>query len=246
MQELLLLGFHAVRGRLKSAPKTIHQLWMDETRKDARLKALAAECEVLGLPVRLVSSEQLDQMSKGERHQGVIARAERPALAADLHDLLASLPDAPADVLLLLLDGVTDPHNLGAILRTADASAVAGVLAPKDRSAPLNEVAARVSSGGSDWVPYIQVTNLSRAIEALQDEGFHVVGLDGDATASLYDVSLRGRIALVLGAEGEGMRRLTKEHCDTLARLPMMGEVESLNVSVACGVACFEVLRQRR
>ena len=140
---------------------------------------------------------------------------------------------------------MTDPHNLGAILRSADAAGAAAVIAPKDKSAPLNDVAARVSAGASDHLTYLQVTNLARAIEELQQADYMVIGLAGEASKSIYETDLKGKIALVLGAEGEGMRRLTRERCDLLVRLPMKGSVESLNVSVACGVCCYEALRQR-
>jgi 23S rRNA (guanosine2251-2'-O)-methyltransferase len=152
----------------------------------------------------------------------------------------------PKDQWLVLLDGVTDPHNLGAVLRSCDGAGAAAVVAPRDKSAPLNDVAARVSAGASDHLTYLQVTNLARAIEELQQADYQVIGLAGEATDSIYDADLTGRIALVFGAEGEGMRRLTRERCDTLVRLPMEGSVESLNVSVACGVCCYEALRQRR
>ena len=245
-QTVKLCGFHAVRARLRAAADTISEVWVEPARKDQRIKALVDELQKAGITVKTADMARLDGLAAGQRHQGVVAVAQARQLVDDLPTLLEQLEDQPAsNRFLLFLDGVTDPHNLGAIMRTADAAGVAAVVAPKDHSAPLNDVVMRVAAGGADRVPYIQVTNLSRAIEQVQDAGYQVYGLDGDAEQSLYKADLKGALVLVMGAEGDGIRRLVKSHCDALYKLPMKGGVESLNVSVATGVACFEALRQR-
>ena len=245
-QTVKLCGFHAVRARLRAAADTISEVWVEPARKDQRIKALVDELQKAGITVKTADMARLDGLAAGQRHQGVVAVAQARQLVDDLPTLLEQLEDQPAsNRFLLFLDGVTDPHNLGAIMRTADAAGVAAVVAPKDHSAPLNDVVMRVAAGGADRVPYIQVTNLSRAIEQVQGAGYQVYGLDGDAEQSLYKADLKGALVLVMGAEGDGIRRLVKSHCDALYKLPMKGGVESLNVSVATGVACFEALRQR-
>jgi 23S rRNA (guanosine2251-2'-O)-methyltransferase len=245
-QTVKLCGFHAVRARLRAAADTIIEVWVEPARKDQRIKALVDELQKAGITVKTADMARLDGLAAGQRHQGVVAVAQARQLVDDLPTLLEQLEDQPAsNRFLLFLDGVTDPHNLGAIMRTADAAGVAAVVAPKDHSAPLNDVVMRVAAGGADRVPYIQVTNLSRAIEQVQGAGYQVYGLDGDAEQSLYKADLKGALVLVMGAEGDGIRRLVKSHCDALYKLPMKGGVESLNVSVATGVACFEALRQR-
>lgn len=244
--EICLLGFHAIRARLKAAPDSVLRIVFDGQRKDHRLNALLKLADQSGTKCVSESTLVMDRLAKGQRHQGVLAFAkprEQPDSLSALLDQMEGLPTAQQ--WLVVLDGVTDPHNLGAILRSADAAGAAGVVAPRDKSAPLNEVAARVSAGASDHLPYLQVTNLARAIDELQQADYRVIGLAGEAQASLYKTDLTGRIALVFGAEGDGMRRLTRERCDELVRLPMQGSVESLNVSVACGVVCYEALRQR-
>ncbi len=232
--EICLLGFHAIRARLKAAPDSVLRIVFDGQRKDHRLNALLKLADQSGTKCVSESTLVMDRLAKGQRHQGVLAFAkprEQPDSLSALLDQMEGLPTAQQ--WLVVLDGVTDPHNLGAILRSADAAGAAGVVAPRDKSAPLNEVAARVSAGASDHLPYLQVTNLARA-------DYRVIGLAGEAQASLYKIDLTGRIALVFGAEGDGMRRLTRERCDELVRLPMQGSVESLNVSVACGVVCYD------
>lgn len=245
--EVCLLGFHAVRARLRSAPATISRIVFDGQRRDSRLTGLLRLAEQSGVRAVADAPQALDKLAHGQRHQGVLAIAARRAQPDSLSDLLSSVENMPVDdQWMVVLDGVTDPHNLGAVLRVADAAGAAAVLAPRDRSAPLSDVAVRVSAGASDHIPYLQVTNLARAIDELQQAGYTVIGLAGEADSSLFEADLRGRIALVLGAEGEGMRRLTRERCDVLVSLPMRGAVESLNVSVACGVCCYELVRQRR
>ncbi len=244
--DITLLGFHAVRARLRAAPQTIERIVFDGQRRDARLGSLLKTAEQSGVKTISDSSLALDRLAKGQRHQGILAIAQRRPQPDSLEELLEQMESLkPAAQWLVLLDGVTDPHNLGAILRSVDAAGGAAVVAPRDKSAPLNDIAARVSAGASDHLPYLQVTNLSRAIEVLQQSDYHVIGLAGEAEQSLFATDLKGRVALVLGAEGEGLRRLTRERCDQLVHLPMQGSVESLNVSVACGVCCYELLRQR-
>ncbi len=244
--DITLLGFHAVRARLRAAPQTIERIVFDGQRRDARLSSLLKTAEQSGVKTISDSSLALDRLAKGQRHQGILAIAQRRPQPDSLEELLEQMESLkPAAQWLVLLDGVTDPHNLGAILRSVDAAGGAAVVAPRDKSAPLNDIAARVSAGASDHLPYLQVTNLSRAIEVLQQSDYHVIGLAGEAEQSLFATDLKGRVALVLGAEGEGLRRLTRERCDQLVHLPMQGSVESLNVSVACGVCCYELLRQR-
>lgn len=242
---IALLGFHAVRARLKAAPQSVREVLYVADRRDARLRLLLEALSQAGVQARAVEADRLDQLAQGERHQGIVALAEPTSQPPDLESLLEQLQSVERPPLLVLLDGVTDPHNLGAVLRTADGAGVSAVIAPKDRSAPLSDVARRVSAGGAESVPYIQVTNLTRAIERLQDEGFRVLGLAGEANESIYSVDLQGPLALALGAEGEGLRRLVREQCDGLLKIPLAGAVESLNVSVACAVACYEALRQR-
>lgn len=240
-----LLGFHAVRARLRAAPETLREVWVDRDRRDARVKALLAELAIAQVKVHLGSAHELEAHARGQRHQGVVGLALARRLADDLPSLLQQIAGqtAPAPF-LVFLDGVTDPHNLGAILRTADAAGAAAVVAPKDHSAPLSSVAIRVAAGAADQVPYLQVTNLNRAIEQAQAAGFFVWGLADEASQSLYSLDLTGPVVLVFGAEGAGLRRLVRENCDGLIGIPMRGSVSSLNVSVACGVACYERLRQ--
>ncbi|CAM8627862.1 MAG: hypothetical protein RL132_64 [Pseudomonadota bacterium] len=245
--DICLLGFHAIRARLRAAPQSISRIVYDGQRRDTRLNALLKLAEQAGIKAVSESTQNMDRLAKNQRHQGILAMASKRPQPDSLLDLLEQMESLKKqDQWLVVLDGVTDPHNLGAILRSADAAGAAAVIAPRDKSAPLNDVAARVSAGASDHLPYLQVTNLARAIEELQQSDYMVIGLAGEAEQSLYATDLTGKIALVLGAEGEGMRRLTRERCDQLVRLPMQGSVESLNVSVACGVCCYEALRQRQ
>lgn len=238
-------GIHAVRTALKHGAAQVQEILVDATRRDRRLKALLDEARALGLRVTDSDRKTLDRLAQGANHQGVVARAEAPSALneGDLDSLLEGLSVAP---LLLVLDGVTDPHNLGACLRTADAAGVHAVIAPRDRSVGLTPVACKVASGAAETVPFVQVTNLARTLRHLQDHfRVFVIGTAGEAERSLYQSDLKGPLALVMGAEGEGMRRLTREHCDQLLSLPMAGSVESLNVSVATGVCLFEAVRQR-
>ncbi len=234
-------GFHAVLSRLRHHPASIHVIYLDEARRDKRARDVLRLAKEKG--VRLIATEaaRVNDMAHG-KSQGVVALADPVQLARDLDALLEDLSE-PA--LLLILDGVTDPHNLGACLRSADAFGAHAVVAPKDRSASLNATAIKAASGAADNVPFIPVTNLARTLRELKDQAVLIVGADQDGAQSVTDVDLTGPVALVLGAEGSGLRRLTREHCDVLARIPMYGQVESLNVSVSAGVCLYEARRQR-
>jgi 23S rRNA (guanosine2251-2'-O)-methyltransferase len=238
----VVYGFHAVLARLRADPSSVLELYLDEARHDARIKDVAASAERAGVKVMKVPGKRLDGFYGGGRHQGVVARVEVKSLSHSLDDILDAAKGPP---LLLLLDGVTDPHNLGACLRVANAAGANAVVAPKDRAAGISAAVSKVASGAAEATPYLMVTNLARTIEELKERGIWVVGTDGAAEQSLYEADLPEAIAWVLGAEGEGMRRLTRERCDLLVRIPMRGEVESLNVSVAAGVALFESVRRR-
>ena len=238
----LLFGFHAVTVRLKVAPKSIRELHVDATRRDQRMKQFLAKVDEAGLKVIESDDDKLQKMCGTHRHQGVVARVEVIQQTNSLDDLLDGLTE-PA--LLLVLDGITDPHNLGACLRVADGAGVHAVIAPKDHAVGINATVAKVASGAAETVPYFTVTNLARTLAELKERDIWVIGTSDDAPASLYQTDLRGPTALVLGAEGEGMRQLTRKNCDALVSIPMMGSVDSLNVSVASGVCLYEARRQR-
>lgn len=240
----ILLGFHAVTARLRHAPRSVRELYVDAARRDKRMQSLQQQARDAGISVRPVDAERLDGLARGARHQGVVALAAPLELANDLNTILDQLGNRPA--LLLVLDGVTDPHNLGACLRTADAAGAHAVIAPRDRAVGLNATVRRVACGAADTIPYITVTNLARSLRELKERGVWIVGTDDEAPGELYATDATRSIAWVLGAEGEGMRRLTRETCDDLVRIPMLGSVESLNVSVASAVCLYEAVRQRR
>ncbi len=237
-----LAGFHAVRSRLRQKPESVREIYIDVERRDARAKELRALAAKLGVRVIAVEAGRLDGMSGGARHQGVVAQAEDLQMPQFVEDVLEGLEEPP---LLLLLDGVQDPHNLGACLRAADGAGAHAVIAPKDRSCGLTTSAIKVASGAAESVPYIVVTNLARTMRELKERGIWLVGADDAAPQSIWDARLEGPLGLVLGAEGEGLRRLTKENCDLLAAIPMLGGVESLNVSVASAVCLYEARRRR-
>lgn len=242
---MLLFGFHSVTARLRQSPGSIRELYLDRERVDGRARELMRIAQDKAVESRLVPAARLDKMCKGQRHQGVVAVADAVVPNQTLPALLESLRAAEVDPLLLLLDGVTDPRNLGACLRVADGAGVHAVIAPKDHSCGLTEVAIHTSSGGAESVPYISVTNLARTIEELQDAGIRVLGTADEAAEPLYGTVLDGPLAWVLGAEDKGLRRLVREHCDALVAIPMLGACESLNVSVASGIVLYETVRQR-
>ena len=237
-----LHGFHAVTARLRQRPESVRAIYVDAGRHDARARDLAARAAASDVAVHPVDAVRLQSLTGHERHQGVVAIVDAAMPHVTLDDVLETAAEPP---LLLILDGVTDPHNLGACLRSAAAAKVTAVIVPKDRAVGLTPVVRRASAGGADRVPLIAATNLARALRTLKDAGVWITGLAGETETSVYDIDLKGPVALVLGSEGEGMRRLTRETCDFLARIPMPGAMESLNVSVATGVVLFEALRQR-
>ncbi len=245
MSQTDIFGLHAVTSLLNRNPGRVRRLLVQQGRRDERLQTLLDKAEAHRIKVIELAKAELEQRAGGGRHQGVIAECE-PIKALSEKALDVLLDNAGSAPLVLVLDGVTDPHNLGACLRTADAAGVAVVIAPKDKSAPLNATVAKVACGAAEVVPYIQVTNLARTLQSLQQRGIWITGTAGEAEASVYETDLTGPCALVMGAEGKGMRRLTRENCDQLINIPMAGEVSSLNVSVATGVCLFEVVRQRQ
>ena len=238
----VLFGFHAVGVRLKTAPQTIIEIYFEPTRRDARMRQFLERVREAG--VRLIEADglRLAKLAGSHGHQGVAARVEAVAQVKSLDDLLDQINEPP---LLLVLDGITDPHNLGACLRVADGAGVHAVIAPKDHAAGINATVAKVASGAAETVPYFMVTNLARTLGELKERNIWCIGTSGDAPKTLYQVDLKGPTALVLGAEGDGMRQLTRKTCDELVNIPMHGAVESLNVSVASGVCLYEALRQR-
>ena len=238
----LLVGFHAVVARLRNHPESVREILFDPARRDARLRDVMSMAERLNIRMSQADAKRLDGLAGGERHQGVVALAQTVPRRLELEDVLQEAKEPP---FLLLLDGVTDPHNLGACLRTADALGVHAVVVPKDRSAGMSPVVAKVASGAAESVPLIAVTNLARAMAQLKEAGVWLYGASEDGTESLFEVKVGEAAAWVLGAEGQGLRRLTREHCDVLVRIPMMGQVESLNVSVAAALCLYETRRQR-
>ncbi len=238
-----IYGFHAVIAKLRHSPDDVREIFLDRTRQDARARDLAKLAETHG--VRLIPSDagRLDGMCGNDaRHQGVVARVNALQRVLKIDDVLDTLAE-PA--LLLVLDGVQDPHNLGACLRVADAAGAHAVIAPKDRACGLNATAIKVASGAAESVPYISVTNLARTLRELRERDVLAIGAAAEAGQDLYQLDQTGSVAWVLGAEGDGLRRLTRETCDQLARIPMLGSVDSLNVSVASGICLFEARRQR-
>lgn len=239
-----VFGLHAVQSLLKTAPMRVEKLFVLRGREDLRIQKVLNLAQAQGISWEWQTRKEMDARSAEGNHQGIIAVA-KPGQLQDEAFLYKLIEDA-APIFLLVLDGVTDPHNLGACLRSADAAGVQAVIIPKDNSVGLTETARKVACGAADSVPLVSVTNLSRCLEKLQQLGVWLVGTSGDAKDTIYDLDLKGNIAVVMGAEGSGMRRLTREHCDYLAHIPMCGSVSSLNVSVATGICLFEAVRQRR
>ena len=237
-----LFGFHAVGVRLKTAPASVSEVQVDPARRDQRMRQLVERAEAAAVRVVEADDARLTQLAGTPRHQGVVAKVTPLPQTHSLDDLLDAVEGPP---LLLALDGVTDPHNLGACLRVADGAGVHAVVAPKDHAVGLNATVAKVASGAAETVPYLMVTNLARSLNELKERDIRIVGTSDDAPITLYEADLKGPLALVLGAEGKGMRQLTRKTCDLLVRIPMLGAVESLNVSVAAGVCLYEARRQR-
>lgn len=243
MSNEFIYGIHAVKAVLEREPERFIEAFVLKGRQDDRLLPMLNELQMIGVSLQSMGRKALDDKAHGANHQGIIARV-KPAKPLNENDLdtIIQQHDAP---LLLILDGVTDPHNLGACLRNADAAGVAAVIVPKDKSANMNATVSKVACGAAETVPLIRVTNLARTMRALQEQGVWIVGTAGEATHDIYQAKLTGALAIVMGAEGDGMRRLTRETCDDLIKIPMAGSVSSLNVSVASGVCLFEAVRQR-
>lgn len=243
MSNEFIYGIHAVKAVLERDPVRFVEAYVLKGRQDDRLMPVLNELNQMGVSIQQMNRKTLDDKARGANHQGIIAKV-KPAKQLnenDLDDILAQ-HEQP---LLLILDGVTDPHNLGACLRNADAAGVAAVIVPKDKSAPMTATVSKVACGAAETVPLIRVTNLARTMRALQEKGIWIVGTAGEATHDIYQAKLSGSLAIVMGAEGDGMRRLTRETCDDLIKIPMAGAVSSLNVSVASGICLFEAVRQR-
>ena len=241
----VLFGFHAVGVRLKTAPRSIIEIYVDPTRKDARMRQFLDRANEAGARVIEADGLRLAKLAGSHGHQGVAARVEPMAQTHSLDELLEGLEAAGVVPLLLVLDGVTDPHNLGACLRVADGAGAHAVIAPKDHAVGVNATVAKVASGAAETVPYFMVTNLARTLGELKERSIWCIGTSDDAPRTVYQADLKAAVALVLGAEGAGMRQLTRKNCDELVSIPMRGAVESLNVSVASGVCLYEALRQR-
>ncbi|AUJ68825.1 MULTISPECIES: 23S rRNA (guanosine(2251)-2'-O)-methyltransferase RlmB [Pseudoalteromonas] len=243
MSNELIFGFHSIEAILNNAPERFLEIYALKGREDQRLNQVVNDARKFGISVQFMQRKALDNKANGEQHQGIIAnvKAARGYNEKDLDEII----QRETTPFFLVLDGVTDPHNLGACLRSADAAGVHGVIVPKDKSAKLNGTARKVACGAAETVPLIQVTNLARTLRDIKEAGVWVVGTAGETDTAVFDANLTGPMAIVMGAEGDGMRRLTREHCDELVKIPMVGSVSSLNVSVATGVCLFEVLRQR-
>lgn len=244
MSEQFIYGVHAVAALLANPRRQIYRLLVSEDRADKKLMELVEQAQRAQISIEPLSMQKMNQRFPDCAHQGIVASAA--ALPEyNESDLMALLESAKKPALILILDGITDPHNLGACLRSADATGVDFVLIPKDKNASITPVVSKVACGAAESVPLVRVTNLVRAMESLKEQGVWIYGAAGEATKTLYQIDCTGSMAIVMGAEGEGLRRLTREHCDDLFALPMQGSVESLNVSVATGVSLYEIIRQR-
>ena len=239
----LIHGFHPIMARLRHDPESVKEIYLDSNRQDRRVKDLLRLADQAGARIVAVEHPRIEGMAPNARHQGVVARVDARQKAIHLDDVLDTLEEPP---FLLVLDGITDPRNLGASLRVADAAGVHAVIAPKDRAVGLTDVAMKAASGAAETVPYVMVTNLARTLRELKERDIWVVGTAGEASEDLYTAQWPVATAWVMGAEGDGMRRLTRETCDALVHIPMAGSVDSLNVSVAAGVCLFEAVRRRR
>lgn len=244
MKPSKLYGLHSVQAALDYSPKKISKAWIDAQRQDKRLSQAVEALLDLGIELEKTERKKLDKLAEGNNHQGIVIEVEMPAELSE-NELKAAVENLTTTALFLVLDNVQDPHNLGACLRTADATGVHGVIITKDNATGITPTVCKVASGAAETVPVYQVTNLSRTLRWLKEHGIWVMGAAGEATQTAYQVDFNVPLALVVGAEGKGMRRLTREQCDVLVKLPMRGQVESLNLSVATGVLLYEVLRQR-
>ena len=241
----IIYGLHAVQALLDKQPESVFAIWFDQTRHDKRVQTVFGLAKKAGVTIHKVARGELDDLCGNSQHQGVVAES----IASEVWDearLMTLVGHLQEPALLLILDGVTDPHNLGACLRSADGAGAHAVIAPKDNACSLTGVVRKVASGAAESVPFVQVTNLARTLKKLKDAGIWLVGTTGNADQNLYESDLKGPIGIVMGAEGQGMRRLTAEACDFLVSLPMQGKVDSLNVSVSTGICLYEALRQRR
>lgn len=245
MSEHFVYGVHAVSALLANPHRKVFKLLVSQARGDKRIQELIDKAQQAAIPVESLAMQKMNQRFADYNHQGIVAQASVLPEYNDNH-LIALLEASKSPALVLILDGVTDPHNLGACLRSADATGVDFVVIPKDKSASITPVVSKVACGAAESVPLVRVTNLARAMDVLKEQGVWIYGAAGEATASLYQTDCTGSMAIAMGAEGEGLRRLTREHCDGLFSLPMLGTVESLNVSVATGVSLYEVVRQRQ
>lgn len=242
MKSKMIFGFHAVTSRLRHDASSVEEIYVDAGREDRRMQELLRAAKAVNVRIIQADDTRLSNIVGTRRHQGVVAKAGELSLARNLDELLDAIVGPP---LILILDGITDPHNLGACLRVADGAGAHAVIAPKDRAVGLNATAAKVASGAAESVPYITVTNLARTLRELKEREIWLIGTTEDAEKGLYEADFTGGAALIMGSEGEGMRRLTRETCDMLVSVPMFGSVESLNVSVASGVCLYEARRQR-
>ncbi|MHB8535816.1 MAG: 23S rRNA (guanosine(2251)-2'-O)-methyltransferase RlmB [Sulfuricaulis sp.] len=245
MENNYICGLHAVLAALRKNPQDVEEVRVSAERADKRITAVVDAARQARVTIHKTPRAELDRLAEGVRHQGVVARL-RAAPARREQDFESFLANLPAMPLLLVLDNVQDPHNLGACLRSADAAGAHAVIVPREHSAPLSAVARRAASGAAESIPVFQVVNLARALRQLKEAGIWLAGASQDADTDIFHFDLRRPLALILGGEGKGLRRLTQEECDMLVRIPMAGSVESLNVSVAAGVCLFEAVRQRQ
>lgn len=243
--ETPVAGIHSVRAALKHGADGVREIWLERSRRDRRLGELAELAKAAGVRIRQMDRDALDGVAEGASHQGAVAWVSVPSAGSE-RDLMHLLDALEAPPFLLLLDEIQDPHNLGACLRTAEAAGAQAVIAPKDNAVGLTPVVCKVASGAAETLPYVQVTNLARTMDALKERGIWLIGAAGEADQMLFATDLTGPLGLVMGSEGTGLRRLTRARCDSLAKLPMCGKIESLNVSVAAGICLFEALRQRQ
>lgn len=244
MKSTIIVGIHAVQSALDYSVEKIQGVWIDESRQDSKFQALVQQLACLEVPFHKTNKKTLEQLSQGRNHQGVLVEVDLPKIKTEKM-LMEKIRTSTQTPFFLVLDQVQDPHNLGACLRTADAVGIQGVILPKDNSAGLTPTVCKVACGAAETVPVYQVTNLARILRWMKEQGIWVMGAAGEATQTVYQIELTGPLAFVVGAEGKGLRRLTREQCDVLVKLPMVGQVESLNLSVASGILLYEALRQR-